>query len=180
MKLMDIITENHRFEYGCVMLDFDFPIMNKIHDAIDPNDIYTEGDDYGVETEPHITILFGLHNDIPDADIINVVKNTAFGDCRIHSPSLFSVDEHEVLKYEVSYADRGGAFLHKLNQELKKFPYTSEFPNYEPHMTIAYLKKGCGQRYVKMLQGSNFILKPKNARYSKANKTQIKIPIQVR
>jgi len=28
------------YSSGCVMLYFDFPMMNKIHDGIDPNDLY--------------------------------------------------------------------------------------------------------------------------------------------
>jgi hypothetical protein len=43
-KLIDVLTEATRqtFEYGCVMLYFSFPEINKIHDIINPKDIYTE------------------------------------------------------------------------------------------------------------------------------------------
>jgi len=39
-KFTDFITESKQtYDYGCVMLYFDFIDLNKIHDAIDPNDV---------------------------------------------------------------------------------------------------------------------------------------------
>ena len=42
-KMLDyVLNENRKYEYGCVMLYFDFPILDKIHKVIDPNDVYEE------------------------------------------------------------------------------------------------------------------------------------------
>jgi hypothetical protein len=38
--------------------------------------------------------------------------------------------------------------LHKVNKELSKLPHTTEYPNYKPHVTIAYLKPGLGKKYL--------------------------------
>jgi hypothetical protein len=65
IKLIDLLKEgsNQTYDYGCVMLYFDFPLMDKIHNVIDPKDIYYEEGDrsFGLEDEPHTTLLYGLH-----------------------------------------------------------------------------------------------------------------------
>ena len=45
IKMLDVITEDYKHRYGCVMLFFNFPYLNKIQDAINPDDLYEESDD---------------------------------------------------------------------------------------------------------------------------------------
>lgn len=174
MKLSDLIMENHKHEYGCVMLHFDFPEMNKIQDMIKPEDIYEDesDDSYGLENEPHVTILYGLHNEVSSEDVKRVLKDFAFGPCRLTNASLFEGPPYDVLKYEID-----GDGLHEANLQLKRFPYTSDFPEYHPHLTIAYLKTGKGKRYADALKGSSFTLKPKYATYSKPDGSEEKLNI---
>jgi hypothetical protein len=65
--------KTHKNEYGCLMvyLDVDKKDWNKLQNMIDDEDLYLPEDDpsYGRETEPHATILFGFHEDVPDEDI---------------------------------------------------------------------------------------------------------------
>ena len=42
--------------------------------------------------------------------------------------------------------------MHDINKELKKYPYTNDFPNYHPHCTIAYLKKDSAEKYCKLIK----------------------------
>lgn len=182
-KLMDIITEDHKHEYGCVMLYFDFPELNKIQDAIDPDDLYEESDDdsYGLETEAHVTLLYGLHKGVSDDDIKQTLKNIDFDVCKLFDLSFFKNEKYDVLKFEVGYTTRGGAFLSKANRELKKFPHTSDFPDYHPHLTIAYLKPGKGQKWAdKLKKVDEYTLTPKEARYSKPDGSKIKIKINLK
>lgn len=174
MKLMDLITENHKYDYGCVMLYFDFPEVNKIHDMINSDDIYEDpsDDSFGLETEPHVTILFGLHSEVSTEDVESVLKKFTFGPCRLTNPSTFDGPPYDVLKYNID-----GNGLHEANIELQKFPYTSDFPEYHPHLTIAYLKTGKGKRYADALKGSSFTLIPKFAVYSKPNGAKEKLNI---
>ena len=84
------------------------------------------------------------------------------------------VSLNDVLKFEVDYS-----FLHKNNKILKKFPHTSEFPTYEPHMTIAMVRKGKGDKYTQTLPTNlQKILKPSHFVYSKANGKEVKIDIK--
>ena len=59
--------ENANYSYGCVMIDVD--ISDKewetIQSLIDDEDIF-EGEQYGREDAPHVTLLYGIHEDVPD------------------------------------------------------------------------------------------------------------------
>lgn len=159
MKLTDLIKESKQtYDYGCVMGFFKFPLMDKIHKTIDENDIYTEDDDnsYGLETEPHITLLYGLHDEVTIDDIKEKLKGIKFGDCIVYNASLFENPKYDVLKFDVRNPIKYGSFLHSANKRLKELPFTSDYPDYHPHMTIAYLKGGSGKKYVKNLKDKEF------------------------
>lgn len=179
IKLIDLLNENSSstYDYGCVMLYFNFPEMNKIHDAIDPKDVYTETGDktYGLEDEPHTTLLYGLHPEVSLDDVKKVLDSYTYYPCTIKNASLFENDQYDVLKFDVS-----GKSLHETNADLKQYPYTSNFPNYHPHMTIGYITSGQGARYAKMLKGVQYTLTPTHAIYSHPNGTKDKIEIKVK
>jgi len=161
-------------EYGCVMLYFDFPEMNKIHDMIDSADVYTEGDgsSFGIETEPHVTLLYGLHSTVLDSSVKEALSSIEFSKCTLTNASLFE-NKFDVLKFDVS-----GESIYTANKELTKLPYTSDYPDYHPHMTISYLKKGTGSRYVKSLKSTEFKIKPSHIMYSKPNGDKIRMELK--
>lgn len=99
-------------------------------------------DDYGVETEPHVTALYGLleHDPRKAAALLRRHGPVGFTTGKM---SIFENDEYDVLKVEVT-----GPELHALNKKLQGLPHFSTFPDYKPHMTLAYLKKGEGKKYV--------------------------------
>lgn len=167
-----------KYEYGCVMLYFDFPAMFKIQDAINPKDLYEEDDDdsYGLDDHPHTTLLFGLHEDVTVKQVKKILDNFIFGKCVIDNPSLFENEDYDVLKYDI-----WGDSLKPCNEELKTLPYTNDYPEYHPHMTVGYLLKGKGKKYVEMLddhQANKFKIVPSHAVFSMANGVEIKIPIK--
>lgn len=182
IKLKDLIKENSNstYDYGCVMLYFNFPEINKIHDAINPKDVYTEEGDktFGLEDEPHTTLLYGLHTEVTLDNVKDVLSGYTYTPCTIHNPSLFKNEKYDVLKFDVK-----GDNLHKTNEALKKYPYTSSFPKYHPHLTIGYINPGLGQKYVDMLNKviptSGYQLVPQYAVYSMPDGTKHKIKINV-
>lgn len=97
----------------------------------------------GRETKPHVTVLYGLHKS--DADSVKqVLAKKPAGNMTVGGLSLFTNDRrHDVLK-----ADINSPLLQELHESLKQLPHTSKFKDYAPHMTIAYLKKGMGKKYV--------------------------------
>ena len=105
-KLIDVLKESRgqKFEYGGVMLSFTFPEITKIHEMMDPDDIYYEEGDrsFGLEDEPHTTLLFGLHEGVTSEDVSGVLDNFKFGTCRVSDASLFQNPQYDVLKFDVS------------------------------------------------------------------------------
>lgn len=179
MKLLSIISELHnKYEYGSVMLCFDFPQLKIIHNLIKPEDIYNDPtlDAGGLEKESHVTLLYGLHNNVSDEQVKGVIEKIIFGPCKITNLSLFRTNEYDILKYDVN-----GNGIYESNTELKKFPHTTDFPDYHPHLTVAYLKPNTGKKYSKSLSsGQSYTLIPKYAVYSKTNGTKEKLDINVK
>lgn len=177
MKLMSLVTEskNQTYDYGCAMIYFNFPEINYLHKLIDANHIYTEDGDgsFGLETEPHTTLLYGLHDVVSLDDVKGVFNNHTFHTCRIHKPSLFQNEKFDVLKFDVS-----GPSLHDANAQFRTFPHTNDYPDYHPHLTIAYLKPGFGQRYVRKLGQIEYMLKPIYGVYSEPTGTKTKIDLK--
>lgn len=176
-SIMGINENKQIYPYGCVMLYFNDDDVKKIYPIIDQDDLYTDGEGYGLETEPHCTLLYGLHDNVTDEDIEHVIENHVFDTCKAHNLSCFENDLYDVLKFDI---DGNGLF--KINDELKQFPYTTEYPNYHPHMTIAYLKPGMGKNYVKLLSKryDRLYLKPKYVIYSKTDGTKKEMPIHIK
>ncbi len=144
--------KTHKNEYGCLMvyLDVAKEDWNNLQDMIDDDDLYIDKEDpsYGRETEPHATVLFGFHADVEDEDIekeIDKVKTPKIG---FKGISAFSNEKFDVLKFDVDSED-----MHKMNAKFKKFPHTNNFPDYHPHVTIAYLKPKTADKYIKKMKG---------------------------
>lgn len=177
-KLAGIILEDKQtFSFGCAMLYFDLPEMEDIHKIISPDDIYTqEGDrSYGLEDEPHCTLLYGLHEEVTTENIKEILDKYTYSTIIAHNASLFENPDYDVLKFDIK-----GDNLHETNEDLKEFPHTSDYPDYHPHMTIAYLKPGTGKTYVEELKDKEFQLLPQYAVYSKSNGDQDKIKINIK
>lgn len=178
-KFINKLLENSKstYDFGCVMLYFTFPQMLDLHKMIKPEDIYVEEGDntYGLEDKPHCTLLYGLHDDVSVDEIKSIVDQFKFSSCKIYQPSQFQKENYDVFKFSVM----GGPII-DVNKELTKLPHTTDYPNYEPHMTIGYLQPGTAQKYIDLFnkEGINeFDLIPQSIIYTTSNDEKIKIPI---
>lgn len=146
--LLEVEKKDHKREYGCLMvfLDVDKKAWKELQDMISEDDLYTEdGDDgYGRENEPHVTILYGLHGDIEDKDLEVEIDKISEPKIKFEKISTFDNEKFDVLKFDVKSPD-----LIKLNKKFSEFPHTNTFPDYHAHATIAYLKKGTAEKYIK-------------------------------
>lgn len=142
-------VENHKYEYGCLMLQLENNIINwdDVQSIISDEDIF-EGEGYGRETEPHTTVLFGFHEEIGTEDVKKIVAQECSGPLTISTSqiSIFECPEFDVVKFDIDSDD-----LVKLNKLCKELPHTCTYPDYHAHMTIAYVKKGTGQKYVRKI-----------------------------
>jgi len=143
---------NHKDEYGCLMIYLDVAKedWNKLQDIIDVDDLYIDKEDpsYGRENKPHATVLFGFHADVKDVDIEKEIDKVKTPKIKFKGVSAFSSEKFDVLKFDVDSED-----MHKLNSKFKKFPHTDTFPDYHPHVTIAYLKPKTADKYIKKMKG---------------------------
>lgn len=165
------------YKYGCVKIDLDVSedFWESIINNIEDEDLYKpEIERYGKETEPHITILFGLHDIVSDDDVIYSCKSFKTGnlDIEIDKINSFSNSEFDVIKMDVLSED-----LHYFNSQLSKLPNTQSYDQYRPHVTISYLLPGKGIKYHRELSEKIIITSIKRFVYSKTNGEVIVIEI---
>lgn len=165
---------DHKHEYGCAMLFISFPSMKRVHKFISQDDIYTDPADpgYGLETEPHCTLLYGLHEEVTVEQITAIVTKYNYGQIMAHNMSVFENDKFDVLKFEVS-----SSYLKKINADLQSLPHTSTYPDYKPHITVAYLKPGTGAKYVELFKKGKIWLSPTKVVYSMVDGNSVDIAI---
>jgi hypothetical protein len=143
---IQFIKESSGYEYGCVMIEVPVSNWDELTNSIDPKDVYTGGDDsHGIQEYPHLTLLYGLEKGVTEEEVKSVIDNFK-GEIKIEIDgiNLFENDQFDVLKFNV-VSDSG---LQELHDELSKLPNNDKFPTYKPHITIAYLNKGEGKKYV--------------------------------
>ena len=138
--------DSKMYEYGCLMVYLNLPYWDQFLSKIQPEDLYqTDNDRYGLETEPHCTILYGIHSDVNDEDVFKLfdgIKKSDF-DLSIDGIGCFYNKDYDVLKMNVKSEK-----LNELNSLAKSLPHTSHFQDYKPHLTLAYLQKGEGRKYI--------------------------------
>ena len=170
------------YERGCVMAFFNFPQMKKLHEMIDKKDLYeeTEDDSYGLEEEPHCTILYGLEPEVDVKDVENIVKQFTYGPLKLYNASAFENEKYDVLKFDINYLnEEKEKVLHNANKALKKLPYKSDYPEYHPHMTIAYLLPGKAKKYIEELKDSEYEVWTTHLVFSQPDGTKNKIKVKV-
>ena len=145
--LNEDVERTEKVEYGALMLYLDIPNWKKISSVIEKEDIYEVDGEFGVETEPHVTILYGFHKNVNANDVFDLYKEHNESKpikFKINGISIFENDEFDVVKIDVE-----SKVLTKLNKLMRELPSTLTFPKYHAHITLAYVKKGMGKKYVK-------------------------------
>jgi len=153
---------NNTYDYGCLMVDLKINNWTELQQKlIDTKDIYYDKyGEFGLEDTPHITILYGLHD---NTDIEALKKLTIpIGDIYIEigNIDIFETDNFDVVKFNIE-SDQ----LNELNVILRdNFDYTTEYNDYKPHMTISYVKPGRGKTYKREL--NKIKMRPYRYRYT--------------
>jgi hypothetical protein len=104
---------------------------------------------FGREYEAHCTVLFGFH-DYPGLGEellrklpLNLPELTRLGAVVATGCDVFANAECDVVKLNLKSVE-----LTRLNAWCKaRYAYTSNYPDYLPHATLAYVQKGLGQAY---------------------------------
>lgn len=133
-----------RYEYSSTQINLPPNLTSRIirwgKDSIPEDQVYKVFNEpgYGREGEIHVTVLYGLHETSPDR-LRDILNTQDLFHVRLGKVTSFTnPDKFDVVKVDVESPE-----LHQLNTLLRtKFHYTSNFPVYRPHVTIAYVKKG--------------------------------------
>ena len=139
--------KNVKYEFSSTQINLPSDLAEDIikwsKNNIPEDDLYVKDGEFGREDEIHVTVLYGTHTNDPD-DIKKVLENQKPIKYTLRKISIFSSPDYDVVKIDVT-----GKQLHDLNAKLKKnLEHTSTHPVYQPHVTLAYVKKGAGKKYV--------------------------------
>lgn len=131
--------------FGAVMYQCNFPSWNKVLSQINEEDLYIDESDsiFGYEYEPHLTLVYGFHGDINHQNIIRDISKFPKVELKLNKVSSFKSDKFDVLKIDVECEK----LLNLRNTLLKKYDNSQDYDEYNPHITIAYLKKGVADKY---------------------------------
>jgi 2'-5' RNA ligase len=130
--------------------------IREIHDAVTKDikekDLYTEqkGKDdwtHGIEDKPHLTVQYGITFDDPK-DVIEALKDSSGGEVSIKCIEIFEKDDYDVLV--VRCESKALAQIHETL--LEELEIVDTYPEYKPHITIAYFKKGRANKYKDIAQ----------------------------
>ena len=121
------------------ILDFNYKFIGEEY-------LYTEDGDssYGREVDLHTTIKYGLVQSYTEEQMKQLIRQVTPFDVQVKSVSIFENEKFDVVKFDVD-----GPELRALNEMFSMLPNHDEHPIYHPHMTLAYVRKGMGNRFVK-------------------------------
>ncbi len=135
-------SDKEGYDYGTLMLRLPTRLANQVEaigSKIKPEDLHAKG----AEDDPHITVVYGIETDDPKV-VKHAMRRQGPITARMGKLSLFENDDYDVLKIEVESDD-----LHRAhNAVFEGCPAKKLYPEYSPHVTVAYLKPGAGDAYV--------------------------------
>jgi len=125
---------------------------------IPDSEIYEDPKDpsYGREEEPHITVKYGLDT-VDPKEVEPLLSGQGPITAKMGKVSIFESDAYDVVKVDIESSE-----LHALNKKIAdNLKVTDTYPDYKPHATIAYVKKGEGKKYIgdKSFEGKEVVFK---------------------
>lgn len=142
-------NQSSRFGFVFISLKNSSNIFLKFSESlIDRNDLF-EREGGLIRKTHHITLLYGVLNKDPD-DIFPCLKDINSFSVELGEISVFENKEFDVLIIKVN-----SPVLKKLNFLLYNDTKSVRFHEYDPHITLAYLKKGTGKKYIEILKKKN-------------------------
>jgi hypothetical protein len=143
-------VKSKKYDFSSILYLLPDKISNLIYKwgikEVSDDDLYRDPDDpsFGREDEIHCTVIYGIH-DKRSLSVRQVLKEVKPFEIKLGKISSFTAPE----KFDVLKVDVSGVELHRLHDLIRgKIQVTESFPEYKPHVTIAYLKKGKAEQYV--------------------------------
>ena len=126
-------------EYACAMFNVENIDLDRHIQPINREDIIE------LQSWPHVTLFYPLHN----TNDLDPIKDSLFSpEVKLVSIFNFELDDKDVLMISVESED-----LHSMHNIIESHVDHPEktFKDYNPHITIAELKKGTSKKYVRRL-----------------------------
>lgn len=101
----------------------------------------------GRETDVHATVKFGLDAATTPDQVAAALAGAKAGTMTLGATNFFEADEYDVVYVSVESPDL--VALNKIISE--SLPVTDTYPEYVPHVTLAYVQKGQGAEIAKSL-----------------------------
>lgn len=136
---------------SCGPVDYFYQLQKDISDGdlYHENSVRPDGTSYikyGREDDPHVTLCYGLKNFEDYEKIKQHLATIPKFSINLGSAGFFR-DEAQPYCVRVIFIDDPTGMLRELNNYIRKnFDVFVSYPDYNPHMTIAYCKKGFGIR----------------------------------
>jgi len=141
--------DGETYSFSSTQFDIvDDDLVEKIkafQDNIPEEELYEDPEDssYGREDNPHITVKYGIHSNKPD-ETFALLDNEEPVHVTLGKLDMFEADDYDVLIIPIESEG-----LHKINGIISDgVEVTDTHPEYNPHLTIAYLKKGTIDKYL--------------------------------
>ena len=145
INLREMLSENRSqisTRRGCLMAMVPKETSNTIlqftKQLINEDDLYLEGNEYGLETEGHVTIRYGYLKDLNELEIRQLLKGQKPFMMEIFGLDKFTNDP----KYDVAMFKVSSPVLKRLNELSSKHLNEDNYTEYTPHLTLAYVQKG--------------------------------------
>jgi 2'-5' RNA ligase/GNAT superfamily N-acetyltransferase len=142
MSRWDLLMEGG--EFSCLMApappEIKSAIMRWGQMFIDDSEVYRDPKDpdgFGREDDVHVTVKFGLHEFEPSAELLRIIQETQPFEIEIGPATLFENEDFDVVKFDVD-----SDALRELNRRVSELENSDSYPDYHPHMTVAYVVKG--------------------------------------
>lgn len=154
----------HKNTYGCLMASITPVVGQNIikygKQMVPDSHLYTcDDDDYGRDYEPHVTLKFGFVDELTDDEIKYIIGNTKSFNVIAEGVSCFENELFDVVKFDIKLQDP----LISMRKRCDEFKNEDSYPNYHPHLTIAYIKKG---KFPHVIKNKNLNFKVDRIKYS--------------
>ncbi|HEX8638511.1 MAG TPA: 2'-5' RNA ligase family protein, partial [Pyrinomonadaceae bacterium] len=166
-------TEKPAHEFSSTQVDLPEDISKEVL-SVSENLVKTEDlSEDGREDTPHITVKYGIHAQTP-RNIRKILENEKPFEAKLGKVSVFDTNpDFDVVKVDVESPE-----LHRLNETVADNTKTTDtHPEYKPHLTLAYVKKGEGQKYVGNTDLEGKEISFDSITFSDKNRNKISIPL---
>lgn len=168
------LLKEEKVKFGALMLYFDIPKWKSILSNIRNEDLYDDGSGtFGKEHEPHTTILYGFHDDVTPEQMREAIGDSKPFTVEAKNIGIFQNEKFDVVKINIKPSPE----LLELRKKVETLPNTLTYKDYKPHMTLAYVKSGEGNKYLKEFENA-ITLKPEKLIFSDKDRKHTEFTIE--